>query len=115
MAAFLAAAGTVATGKGAPQGDARAARPVIATLCTKCHIVPGFPDTRVQPAVQAPSFSEIAENPQIYTDARLARFLQQPHWPMQGIILSKRDVANILAFIHELRQQWRERGKTGGK
>ncbi len=113
---FLLVAGTEAGMAGsAPQGDAKAARPLIAALCTKCHLVPGFPDDRVQPAVRAPSFAQIAENPQIYTDARLARFLQQPHWPMQGIVLSRRDVANILAFIHELRQEWREKGRTGGR
>ena len=112
---LLAAGGHEAAAGTAPQGDAKAARPLIASLCTKCHLVPGFPDDRVQPAVQAPSFAQIAENPQIYTDARIARFLQQPHWPMQGIVLSKRDIANILAFIHELRQEWREKGRTGGK
>ncbi len=111
----MTAGGQAALAGSGPQGDAKAARPLIASLCTKCHLVPGFPDTRVQPAVQAPSFAQIAENPQVYTDARIARFLQQPHWPMQGIILSKRDIANVLAFIHQLRQEWRERGKTGGK
>ena len=84
-------------------GDARKARPLIAELCTRCHLVPGFPPDKLQPAVKAPPFSDIAANPSRYSDAAIARFLSQPHWPMQGIILSKRDIANIIAFFHELR------------
>ncbi len=89
-------------------GDARKAKPLIAQLCTRCHLVPGFPPDTFQPAAKAPPFSAIAANPARYSDAAIARFLSQPHWPMQGIILSKRDIANIIAFLHELRG-------TGGK
>ena len=89
-------------------GDARKAKPLITQLCIRCHLVPGFPTDKFQPAVKAPSFADIAANPARYSDAAIARFLSQPHWPMQGIILSKRDIANIIAFFHQLRS-------SGGK
>ena len=88
-----------------PTGSAEAAKPLIAEQCIKCHVVPGFPTDKVQPAVNAPSFAEIAANPSRYPDSQIATFLRQPHFPMKGFILSKRDIANIIAFIRSLREQ----------
>ncbi len=87
-----------------PAGRAEAAKPLIAEQCVKCHVVPGFPADRVQPAVNAPSFEEIAANPARYPDSQIAAFLRQPHYPMKGFVLSKRDIANIIAFIRSLRE-----------
>ncbi len=86
-----------------PVGRAEAARPLIAERCIKCHVVPGFPVNKVQPAVNAPSFAEIAANPARYPDSQIAAFLRQPHYPMKGFVLSKKDIANIIAFIRTLR------------
>ncbi len=88
-----------------PAGRAEAAKPLIAERCIKCHVVPGFPANKVQPAVNAPSFAEIAANPARYPDSQIAAFLRQPHYPMKGFVLSKKDIANIIAFIRGLRER----------
>ena len=85
-------------------GDAQAAKALIAEHCIKCHVAPGFPLGKQQPAAGAPSFAEIAANPARYSDRQIAAFLRQPHYPMQGFVLSRRDIANILAYIHQLRE-----------
>ncbi len=88
-----------------PPGDARAARPLIAEHCIKCHLVLGFPRDKLQPAVKAPPFHVIANDPQRYPDQALRAFLRKPHYPMQGFVLSKRDIDNIIAFLHTLRKK----------
>ena len=87
-----------------PQGAAAAAKPLIAEQCIKCHVVPGFPADRIQPAVEAPSFAQVAADKTKYPDDVLRKFLRQPHYPMKGFVMSKRDIANILAFLHSLRK-----------
>jgi len=103
-AAFLiaAAAAPALAGGEWPKGDAAAAKPLIATQCIKCHIVPGFPTDKIQPAVNAPPFVEIARNKEKYPEEALRKFLLQPHYPMKGFVMSKRDIANILAFLKTL-------------
>ncbi len=88
-----------------PSGDARAARSLIAEHCIKCHLVLGFPSDRLQPAVKAPPFHVIANDPQRYPDQALRAFLRKPHYPMQGFVLSERDIDNIIAFLHTLRRK----------
>ncbi len=88
-----------------PGGNAKAARPLVAEHCIKCHAVPGFPKDRIQPAVKAPAFETIANNPQAYPEKALRAFLRKPHYPMQGFVLSKRDIDNIIAFLHTLRRK----------
>ena len=85
-----------------PPGDARAARPLIAEQCIKCHLVPGFARDRLQPAVKAPPFRVMANDPRKYPEEALRAFLRKPHYPMQGYILSRRDIDNIMAFLHTL-------------
>ena len=97
--------GAAHAGEALPAGRAEAARPLIAEQCIKCHVVPGFPADKVQPAVNAPSFAEIAANPARYPDSQIAAFLRQPHYPMKGFVLSRKDIANIIAFIHSLRER----------
>ncbi len=87
-----------------PKGEAAAAKPLIAEQCIKCHAVPGFPTERIQPAVKAPPFAVIAADEAKYSDEALRAFLRQPHYPMKGFVMSKRDIANILAFLHSLRK-----------
>ncbi len=108
MAAFLTLALAPAAAAGAAKerpGDAQAARPLIAEQCVKCHVVPGFPEEKVEPAVQAPTFGAIANDAEKYSDEALRKFLRKPHYPMQGFIMSKRDIENIIAFVHELRRR----------
>ena len=97
--------GAAHAGEAFPAGRAEAARPLIAEQCIKCHVVLGFPADKVQPAVNAPSFAEIAANPARYPDSQIAAFLRQPHYPMKGFVLSKKDIANIIAFIRSLRER----------
>jgi hypothetical protein len=47
----------------------------------------------------------MANDPEVYTEKRLRAFLQEPHWPMSGFILSPSDVDNILAYLTTLRQR----------
>ncbi len=103
-AAAIGPAAAGAAQKGAEAGNAARARALIAEHCVKCHVVPGFPAEKTQPAAGAPSFAEIAANPARYSDRQIAAFLRQPHYPMKGFILSKRDIADILAFIRGLRE-----------
>ncbi len=84
------------------EGDPDAVRGLVFDRCARCHLVPGAPPPRVE-GVVPPAFAEIAGNPQLYTEARLRKFLQRPHWPMRAFILSRRDVENLLAYFRDLR------------
>ncbi len=86
----------------AAEGDPNAVKGLVADRCARCHQVPGFPPPQVE-GVKPPPFAEIAANPDIYTEARVRRFLSRPHWPMQGFILSPRDIDNLLAYFRTLR------------
>lgn len=84
-------------------GDADAAKTIIHQHCVDCHEVPGYRSEQQTPAIEAPSFPEIAANPDAYTRERLRSFLQKPHWPMSQFWLSDRDIDNLLAFIESLK------------
>lgn len=84
-------------------GNPNDARGLIANKCANCHEVPGFKARWERAQLNAPPFKEIANNPDVYTQARLRAFLQKPHWPMTQFILSPKDIDNILAFIRKLR------------
>ncbi len=83
------------------EGDPTAVRGLVVDRCARCHLVPGAPAPEVE-GMAPPPFSEIAANPRIYTEARLRRFLQRPHWPMRGFILSPRDIDDLLAYFRAL-------------
>jgi len=94
---------------GAMTGRAAAADPnsvkgVVADNCSRCHFVPPYSKSGLK-SLNAPPFKEIANTPGVYTDARLRAFLQKPHYPMEPIILSARDIDNLIAFIHTLRDR----------
>jgi mono/diheme cytochrome c family protein len=84
------------------EGEADAAKAIIHEHCVGCHEVPGYERERNTPALEAPSFPEMAADPGTYTAERLRRFLQQPHWPMGQFQLSPRDIDNLLAFIQSV-------------
>jgi mono/diheme cytochrome c family protein len=85
-------------------GDADAAKGIIAEHCVGCHEVPGFSSAGL-PTVEAPSLGDVANDPNTYSEARLRKSLQQPHWPMTQFSLSPSDIDNLLAFIASLRSQ----------
>lgn len=89
---------------GLAAGDPDAARGIVAEYCTACHEVPGYAARHGRAEVSAPPFQAIADEPSVYTDERLRRFLRQPHFPMTKFVLSPSDIDNLVAFIERLRR-----------
>ncbi|WP_420346344.1 c-type cytochrome [Pelagibius sp.] len=85
----------------AASGDADAAKGLIVQHCSDCHAVPGHANEGT-PALDAPSFQAIADDPETYSEARLRGFLRQPHWPMGQFQLSPSDIDNIVAYLKAL-------------
>lgn len=98
LALLLAAAPALAA------GDPEQAKGLIAETCAQCHAVPGYDSDASAAMLEAPSFPAIARAPGTYTPGRITEFLRQPHWPMRAVVLSRRDIENLLAFIAALRQ-----------
>lgn len=90
-----------AEGAGAA-GNANAVKGLVADHCSSCHEVPGIPDSGL-PTLDAPPFATIAEDRATYPDARIRRFLQEPHWPMEQFSLSPSDIENLIAYFDSLR------------
>ncbi|HIP79782.1 MAG TPA: hypothetical protein EYH07_15130 [Kiloniellaceae bacterium] len=82
-------------------GAADAAKGLVVQYCIDCHAVPGH-SAEGTPAVEAPPFQAIADDPQTYSEARLRSFLSQPHWPMGQFQLSPSDIDNIVAYLKAL-------------
>jgi cytochrome c553 len=98
-------AGVLAAGAGPAwaQGNAKAATPIVAEYCTACHVVPGFKPRFAKADVKALDFQKMADEPDVYTRARVEAFLHKPHFPMTKFILSDADIENLAAFIEGLR------------
>ena len=84
--------------------DPNSVKGLVADNCSRCHFVPPYNKSGLK-SLNAPPFKEIANNPGVYTEARLRTFLQKPHYPMEPIILSARDIDNLIAFIQSMRDQ----------
>lgn len=84
-------------------GDADAAKPIVAEYCAACHEVPGYEPKDGIETLNVPGLQAIADNPATYDAERLRTFLRQPHFPMKGLVLSDRDIENLVAFIESLR------------
>ncbi len=102
---FLAAFLTFVAGPGLAAGDPDAVKGLLADQCADCHAIPGYSDSKPATGLPAPSFKVMANDPTIYTEERLRAFLQKPHWPMTGFILSPSDVDNILAYLTTLQHR----------
>jgi mono/diheme cytochrome c family protein len=63
--------------------------------CASCHVV--APDQRAASA-DTPSFASIAAAPD-FSEARLAFFLLDPHPKMPNMSLTRREAADLAAFI----------------
>ena len=85
-------------------GDPNAAKGIIVQYCIACHEVPGYVPTHGRAELDAPSFEAIANAAETDQAARLRALLRKPHWPMQQLQLSDRDIDNLIAFIADLRQ-----------
>lgn len=88
----------------AAQGDANAAKGLIADRCAKCHETPYTKPGERSTAVAAPAFRTLANDPDRYPAERLRASLRQPHFPMQQLTLSPTDIENILAYLATLRR-----------
>lgn len=88
----------------AAAADPNSVKGLVADHCSKCHWVEPYSKSGLK-SLTAPPFKEMANRPTVYTDERLRTFLGRPHYPMAAEILSKRDVDNLIAFIHTLRDK----------
>lgn len=86
-------------------GDPDAVRGLLADRCADCHAVPGYSAGTPNTGLPAPSFQAMADDAAVYTEERVRAFLQEPHWPMTGFVLSPADVDNILAYLETLRHR----------
>ena len=92
----------LAAGPALAAGDPEKAKGLIAETCAQCHPVPGYESDASAAMLEAPSFPALARAPGTYTPERMTEFLRQPHWPMKSVVLSRRDIENLLAFIAAL-------------
>jgi cytochrome c553 len=88
----------------ADAADPNAVKGLVADTCSRCHFIPPYSKSGLK-SLNAPPFKEIANNPGVYTEVRLRTFLQKPHYPMEPIILSRRDIDSLIAFIHSMRDK----------
>lgn len=84
--------------------DPNSVKGLVADNCSRCHFVPPYNKSGLK-TLNAPPFKDMANNPDVYTETRLRTFLQKPHYPMEPIILSARDIDNLIAFIRSMRDQ----------
>lgn len=92
---------------GPETGRPGAAKAIIARYCISCHAVPGFKAPKTAAELGAPSFAEIADDPERYSEQRLRTVLARPHFPMQKFILSPSDVNNLISYIQGMRAERR--------
>jgi mono/diheme cytochrome c family protein len=86
-------------------GDPDAIKGLFADHCSVCHAIPGYSASPPAAGLAAPAFEAIANDPAVYTEERLRAFLQKPHWPMTGMILSPSDIDNFNAYLTTLRRR----------
>ena len=103
LVAIAGALAVICAGPAWAEGNAKAATPIIAEYCTACHVIPGFKPRFEKADVNAPDFQKMADEPAVYTTARIEAFLHKPHFPMTKFILSEADIENLVAFIESLR------------
>ena len=101
VAAALAAALMISTSF-APQaraaGDAENGKNLAQRWCAACHVVSA---EQRQASVAAPTFASIARQPGFDAD-KLAFFLLDPHPKMPNMSLTRREAADLAAYIAKL-------------
>ena len=100
VSALIVAGASAAAQAPLPPASPQAGLRVASVSCTVCHKI----DTANTGSVQAdvPTFQEIA-NRQGMTATRVAGAIVVPHPPMPMIVLSRRDIADLAAYIMSLR------------
>jgi mono/diheme cytochrome c family protein len=99
IAAVLMLAPGVSLAQNLP-GDAAAGRALAIQTCAGCHAV--AQDQR-RPALDGvPAFLTLARDPAI-TELSLRAFLQTPHARMPSIMLSRREIDDVISYILSMR------------
>ncbi|HJS30994.1 MAG TPA: cytochrome c [Alphaproteobacteria bacterium] len=93
----LAASGAVAM----PPGDVVAGRRIAEANCISCHAVSDWPGKRG--ADVAPPFASIANDP-ARTEMWLRVFLQTPHRRMPDLVMTNREIDDVISYIGSLRR-----------
>lgn len=87
-----------AVGPAVAQADKAERVPVVVVeRCAACHVATEFHDDDT--GIDAPRFSDIRANPEVYTAERLRAYLADPHWPMSQFVLSPKDIDGIVAYL----------------
>jgi mono/diheme cytochrome c family protein len=81
-------------------GDTVAGHDLALRACAECHAVPGQRGTTVNDAV--PSFVTIARR-LTSTELGLRVFLQTPHPPMPNLMLTRREIDDVVGYILSLK------------
>lgn len=83
-------------------GDAVAGKAVAAQICAQCHDVTG--NARQQnPPGNAPAFIAVAQSP-TGTREKITSTVKLPHGRMNIVLLTGRDVDNVVSYILSLRK-----------
>jgi len=98
IALVLAAPGAQAM----PPGDIEAGRRLAEASCISCHAVSDWPGRRG--ADVAPPFASIANDP-ARTETWLRVFLQTPHRRMPDLVLTNREIDDVIGYIDSFRRK----------
>jgi len=77
--------------------DAEAVKGLLVERCADCHVLVGFEDRAAD--VGAPTFIDMIDDSETYTEARVRQSLRTPHWPMEQFVLSTKDIDRIVAYF----------------
>lgn len=81
-------------------GDPMVGRDLALRACAECHAVPGRQGATVTDAT--PSFVTIARS-LTSTELGLRVFLQTPHPPMPNLLLTRREIDDVVSYILSLK------------
>jgi mono/diheme cytochrome c family protein len=83
-----------------PKPNAQNGERLALQWCASCHLVA---PTQRQASAAVPSFAEIAKRPR-FNAAQLALFLLDPHPVMPNLALTRREAADLAAYIAQMRK-----------
>ena len=78
-------------------GDAASGEALAADWCTTCHAT----GMAANGSDVGPTWTAIAQDAE-KTDDYLTAFLTAPHWPMENIELTRRQIDDLIAYIRTL-------------
>lgn len=99
-AALVALAAALAAPGGAVAADALSGELIARQWCAECHVVA---DDQPTASVDVPTFRQIAREFR-FDAGELSAFLADPHPQMPQMSLTRREIADLVAFIDSLRR-----------